>query len=123
MRVPYRSLLKLGNNLELDEDRIYAILATTQYQEEEKRQRVVELWFRKEAEPTWEGLHRGAPLLLLTGAVTSLHLGESSTSMDSAQPLPVLSPSLTKYVCGTGSTEESRTIVPENCACAICGVR
>ena len=94
MGVPYCSLLKLGNNLELDEDRIYAILATTQYQEEEKRQRVVELWFRKEAEPTWEELHRAvAPLLLLTGEVTALHLGESSTSMDSVPP--VLSPSLT----------------------------
>ena len=94
MSVPYRSLLKLGNNLELDEDRIYTILATTQYQEEEKRQRLVELWFRKEAEPTWEELHRAvAPLLLLTREVTSLHLGESSTSMDSAPP--VLSPSLT----------------------------
>ena len=96
MSVPCRSLLKLGNNLELDEDRIYAILATTQYQEEEKRQRLVELWFRKEAEPTWEELHRAvAPLtcILLTGEVTSLHLGESSTSMDSVPP--VLSPSLT----------------------------
>ena len=92
VKVPYHSLHKLGGNLELDEDRICAILATTQYEPEEKRQRLVEMWFRKESEPTWERLNGTVAPLLLTREPTSSRLGESSTSMDG---VPVLSPTLT----------------------------
>ena len=64
------------------------LLGTTQYGLVEKRQRLVEMWFRKEFEPTWEKLCRALPPLDLTRGPTSSFLGESSTSMDSVPAIP-----------------------------------
>ena len=84
MKVSYYNLRNLGRNLGLDEDRIQDLLSMTQYQPwpEEKRQRLVEMWFRNESEPTWEKLHRAIKLVQLIRP-TSLRLGESSTLTNS----------------------------------------
>ena len=94
MKVSYHNLHKLGGNLGLDEDRIRDLL--TQYQPEEKHQRLVEMWFKNEFEPTWEKLDRALPPLDLMRGSTSSFLGESSTSMDS---VPVIPPSSTGNNC------------------------
>ena len=99
MKVSYTNIHNLGRNLGLDEDRIQDLLSLAQSQlwPEEKRQRLVELWFREDPEPSWEKLHEALKALQPARQSTSLRLGESSSiSMDSS--VPVISPSLTSKI-------------------------
>ena len=81
MSYPYLSTF--AGNLRLDENELQHILIS-QYLLDEKYQRVVELWFRKDDEPTWEKL-RGAvpPLDLSISSYQGEYRRESSTSMNS----------------------------------------
>ena len=92
MKVSYNDLHKLGKNLGLDDNRIQELLRISQthdpYQLEEKRQRLIEMWFRKELEPTWEMLYRALSQFNPVNVSNSSYLGESSTSMDSSPVIP-----------------------------------
>lgn len=56
MRLTNQELQTLGNNLRLDEARVKEIISPY-YDLSEQHQRLMELWFRKESNPTWEKLH------------------------------------------------------------------
>ena len=56
MRLTNQELQTLGNNLRLDEARVKEIISPY-YDLSEHHQRLMELWFRKESNPTWEKLH------------------------------------------------------------------
>ena len=54
MKVTNQDLPQLGNCLGLDPVRVQEI--TSHYDLDEQHQRLVELWFKREANPTWEML-------------------------------------------------------------------
>ena len=79
MKLSIQELPTLGNNLGLDEARVKEIVSP--YYDSEQHQRLMELWFRKESNPTWEKL-------LESMASLSSYRRESSTSTASVQTNP-----------------------------------
>lgn len=61
MAVTNKELELLGSNLELDPVRVKEVLSY--YEVNEQHQRLAELWFRKEVNPTWEKLRHSLLIL------------------------------------------------------------
>ena len=80
MRLTNQELQTLGNNLQLDEARVKEVISRY-YDLNEQHQRLMELWFRKEINPTWEKLRES---MVFDGS----YRRESSTSTASIQTTP-----------------------------------
>lgn len=97
MKVPHQNLHSLGSNLELDEDRLQDVL--THYSLEERHQRLMELWFKKESDPSWEKLSEALQSNVLLSAKSNpedSNQQQLSTSMDGIS-VTLSSPS-SKYI-------------------------
>ena len=81
MRLTNQELQTLGNNLRLDEARVKEIISPGYYGPSEQHQRLMELWFRKESNPTWEKLRES---MVFDGS----YRRESSTSTASVPTTP-----------------------------------
>lgn len=95
-------LHQLGSSLELDNVRMQDILSL--YGVEEQHQRVMELWFRTEGNPTWEKLYASMPRRdSLTGSTRSSFSIQrelsASESMQSASPTPISPDQKSKSTC------------------------
>ena len=92
MKITCEDLKQIGVNLGLGDVSLQDILSY--YDMNEQRQRVMELWFKTDAQPTWEKLHAAMPHAEQSRgpSVSSIAMRrESSTteSMTSASPLPM----------------------------------
>ena len=96
MKVAYPDLNTLGINLRLTEDILKDLFAQCQAADE-RRQKLIELWFRQEAEPTWEKLHEAISLCGTMSGLTSSLRQESDLSMNSNTTTSLFSPT-SKYV-------------------------
>ena len=86
MKLTNHELLTLGNNLGLDEARVKEIISPESYYDpSEQHQRLVELWFRQESNPTWEKLQESLPsgdhnIIIMRGSIISPDRRESSAA-------------------------------------------
>ena len=87
MKLTNHELLTLGNNLGLDEARVKEIISLESYYDpSEQHQRLVELWFRQESNPTWEKLQESLPsgdqnnIIIMRGSIISPDRRESSAA-------------------------------------------
>ena len=85
-KVTNQELQLLGHNLGLPDARVQEIIKISNYDLNEQHQRLVELWFTQDSEPTWEKLREscGDPIR----RSTSLYRRESSTSTISVPNTP-----------------------------------
>ena len=93
--IPCEELHQLGSSLELDYVRMQDILS--HYDVEEQHQRVMELWFSTDVEPTWEKLY----------ASMSCRDSSTGTTSDSMFESMKLYASMPRRDSSTGTTSES----------------
>lgn len=83
MKVTYSDIHTLGINLRLSEDILRDLFAQCQATDE-RRQKLIEVWFRQETEPTWEKLHEAmSPCGTMKGLTSFQRESDLSMSMNS----------------------------------------
>ena len=114
-KVAYSNLSTFAGNLRLDENEVQHILSSPQSQcpLNEKYQRVIELWFRQDHQPTWENLRRALPPLLdlSVSSYPGEYRRESSTSMNNNFSLTQSSPGLTGKNLHAPTAEDASLIL------------
>ena len=95
MKIPCEDLKQLSINLGLDDVNLQEVYDLS----EQLHQRVMELWYKKDDQPTWEKLHAAMPSEPSRGQTDSLVGRKSSTSesIRSASPTP-MSPDQTSKI-------------------------
>lgn len=92
MPITNRELEQLGSNLGLDHIRVEEIIS--HYDLDEQHQRLVELWFKQVANPTWEKLRESLPPCTKhqRGSASSYHRESSTSTSKSSVPVTPTSP-------------------------------
>ena len=98
MKMTNLKLRTLGYNLRLDEARVEEIISSESYYDlSEQHQRLIELWFRQDSNPTWEKLRESLPSDDHMRRSTSSYQTESSTSMISVPTTPLSPTGMKSY--------------------------